>query len=320
MLSLRANRGVAGSWLSGAFSSQDGTLAGNDREFAAAIALRLGLDVFPLPDDGPTDCPGGEGGCATRGRLDPMGIHALGCTAGRSTRHNRVRDALYSTLSRSLPSSCLDYECTCGPDGSPSRRRRGEVGPGDVVCRLPGGVWSYLDVVVWSPRPDLFPQAALDGRAIHRAAYADKLRHSPGAPAVLASGQAFVPIAAGAYGDIDSRSLVVLRDLGAGVDRMSPLPHGGLPTPLLLRRCATGAVILGSALSVLRLRDAAAVSGAEPGSLPATASAIVRAASIEASRAVAAHRAGGIAARVLSCSALLRSLAAADAPPPCPSA
>jgi hypothetical protein len=279
---MRSGGAVAGEWLRQVPPPSDLAPPG---VFATAVALRIGIDVFPRrPDAGTASCPGP---CATRGVLDPQGVHALGCTAVRCLRHAQVTRALAASLQALAGSGDVAQEVACGPDGDPRLATRGGAAdtgtaeggtaprPGDVAVRRPGalgGCWQYLDVTVVSMRADVLRRAAAgDGHALHGAAYAEKERTSAGAAGVRAAGQHFAPIAMSAYGSMDPRSVRLLSGLAGGLQRdaaargRAHVPGyssmvdgtGGQPVARRVVREVVRACVMGGARGVNRLREEA---------------------------------------------------------------
>lgn len=249
-LALAVNNGIAGAWLVGPSDEEEMVEAG---AVATALALRLGIDVIPSegPDGLPFACPAA---CAVENTLDAAGLHALGCVSGRTARHNAARDAARQKLAGALPAGRVDIECAVmGPaDLAPHRARKdqGELAPGDLVVCTPGALlWTYLDFRVEGLRADLLQRAARDGQTLHRSAYDAKLR-GEGARLVQASGHRFVPVAAGAFGDLDARSVAVLNALAAAADAASPRGRRGRGLPAALRRAVVAAVVFGGARAV----------------------------------------------------------------------
>ena len=269
---LRTSRGLAASWLddppAGATwaPGRPGIPAVSPSETSTAVAVRLGLVVLPTPlGRPPLSCPGP---CSTSGVLDPLGFHALGCSACATRRHNAVRDAVAHFFMALLPAGDVLVEQRCGPDGVPQRARgvRGEPVPGDVAIRLPGiRHWVYLDVVVASLRADQVDRVARGaGTAVHAGAWDAKQRDSPGAPLVHAARQEFLPIAASGFGSVDARSLSRLEELAAAAGSSRQLRGASaarigaaLGLGLALRRAIVRTVVAEGAAAVNRLHEAA---------------------------------------------------------------
>ena len=122
-----------------------------------------------------------------------------------------------------------------------------------------------MDVTVVSLRRDLLTRAAVDGSTLQRAAWDSKMvdsSSSSGRGSVFAARQSFLPVAAGAYGGLDSRSVRSLDALAYdSVTAASSVPAGLTPltAPFELRRRVVAAVVLGGAAGVNRLRDRASI-------------------------------------------------------------
>ena len=113
---------IASAWLTGPMERRLGLLLGKE-EAAAAMALRLGIRVYP-----PTEPAGGTHRCPlpcnTAGILDLDGRHAWYCSSSAVARHDSIRDTVYAMLAGALPKNRVLREQTCGPDGDPLKARK----------------------------------------------------------------------------------------------------------------------------------------------------------------------------------------------------
>ena len=237
-------------------SSRQGTKV--ETEVAAtAIALQIGCPTF-LTETGREELPACAATCGSRGRLDVLGNHALGCTAVRNSRHAWFKRSTRRVL-QALPRSALySREAGCGADGEPVPADSDGRRPGDVAVRPPDQAqWWYLDHTVWGLREENARQAAEDPYHIPRAAFRKKMGDAVTAVVVAAGGRR-VPVAASTYGVLDPRSARALRSLASEADRSSelaPLPGEDSPQRAIIR-LAVQAVVAGGAAGVIKVRNA----------------------------------------------------------------
>ena len=208
------------------------------------MALRLGIEVFPLGEDGwCLPCPGpcAAGPDAT---LDRLGFHAMGCCRGRTARHDDARDVLYTHLRRHVSDRNVLREAACDPAGEAYPGAPGQERPGDVAVRDSRFGWSFIDVSVCSIGHADVKRASCDGLLASRRAWRLK-DESDAAARVRRTGSSFIPMAFGAWGDIFPSSAAALKSefhtLGA-----TPSDHQEARTAL------SAAVALGTARAVVR--------------------------------------------------------------------
>jgi hypothetical protein len=249
---LAADGGSGSAWVAATSNRALGTWEQADL-FSAALAERLQLRLFgnAITEDAP--CPAR---CAARSiRCDAQGTHTLGCTATLVPRHNLIRDRIWAFLAQHLGRGNLWHEAHCANDGTPRKVREGDR-PGDIAYRAPGNSqWIFLDVGVRSLRSDLLNSARSDPRVLARDIYDEKMRTV--GLAVRRTGAQFFPIAFGAHGVIDPRSLAVLRAAALTADRLCDRdPVSGQPALQrdLLQR-VTGSVAIGNAIGIARTRE-----------------------------------------------------------------
>ena len=241
MAALRSSGGACGDWLRGPFPSPP-----NDMVFGCALALRLGLQVFPLGEDGwCIPCPGP---CAAGpdAALDRLGQHMMGCCRGRTHRHDDVRDALFAYLRRMVPDRDILREAACDDAGEAHPGASNVERPGDVAIRAGGG-WTFIDVSVCSLGHADSTRAARDGLLASRRAW--RLKDESGSAArVRRSGAGFLPMAFGAWGDMYPCS--------AGALETVIVAAGGTKRDAQqVRPTLSAAVALGTARAVVRARS-----------------------------------------------------------------
>ena len=218
MLSQATAHGAAVRWWMADASEADGSLLAPSVA-PTALALHLGLRVLPdvASDGGPLPCPGSVAttgaACGTRGVVDDGGVHTLGCTAVRTRRHNRLRDALFAwLLGAGVPPAWLRREAHCGPHGWPVQPGPEDEREGDVAIYDPRrGAWDYLDPTVGSLTQALVSAAVRDGTTVAEAAWRRKCaeqRRRPGHDAALEAGARLVPVAFDATGNAASTGVV----------------------------------------------------------------------------------------------------------------
>jgi len=165
---------------------------------------------------------------------------------------------------------------------------------GDVAVRVPGEPWLYMDVCVKSHNPVL-ARAARDGSAAAASAYAEK---APRRAVVASRGGAYAPIAVGAFGHLDPRSLAVLRRVAAAADDGDPIaPTGPVMTrPARAVGTVARAVVEGGAHGVLAVRKALCLPESPPDGTPYVSDALVVVRQTHLTTPGRDPRAGGVAA------------------------
>jgi hypothetical protein len=221
-------------------------------EISTAIAQRVLLPVYGAAIQYPgQQCPAH---CAWRGICDPQGYHTLGCTATLTPRHNEIRDRIYRFLVNPLGRGNALRERHCAADGTPTPAQGAR--PGDVAYRAPGlPQWTFLDVGVRSITEDLVHAACAEPRVLARSIFDEKKRDV--GRAVSATGAHYVPIALGANGTLDPRSLAELRKAASAVDQASDLspPPGSLSVQRQLLARISAALAVGNARGVIETRS-----------------------------------------------------------------
>ena len=247
-------RGAAVSWTAVPASPRRGTMV-EPRTASTAIALALGCPVFPTGSDQLVPC---TAHCGSRGMLDTLGHHALGCTATRGARHADFKRSTRAVIGALPRDAVFHREAHCDPGGFPRAAGPGETREGDIAVRIPGErQWLFLDHTVAGLQDDNVERASADALHVPRAAFEGKMRE-PATVAARAAGARRVPIAASTFGVLDPRSARALRMLGSAADKaaeLDTLPGEDAPQRAIIRK-AVLAVVAGGAAGVNRIRDA----------------------------------------------------------------
>ena len=186
----------ANSWLSALPSSSDGkeTILG-PRIYRTAVRRLLGLPVLSSP----VPCP------LCQQIMDVLGDHALCCKKTRDlvTRHNRVRNLVFSLADVGLL--------------SPEMEKIGLLGPTDKSCRRPGDVsfknWSFnrglaIDVAVICPVAE--SNLSCDEPCEE---YARKRKHKLYDPGFIGSDYDFVAMVFETSGAVNLEGLNIIKQL-----------------------------------------------------------------------------------------------------------
>ena len=187
-------------------------------EFAAAVKLRIGLQVYDT-----------AGACPACGReSDTMGDHAMVCGTGgeRISRHNALRDALFETAASAGLAPVREERALL-----PGNNRR----PADLLIRhWAGGRDAALDVTITHPLQNL-TRAGAAVTPGHAAAVAYDRKVRGAGELCQAEGLAFIPIVAESLGGWHSVAVVQIKKIGSALARHTGQEEAAVVSHLITR-------------------------------------------------------------------------------------
>jgi hypothetical protein len=258
---------TASSWLTGPINLCNHNLITNPEAASIALAYRLGLPVLPptLPPAGAV-CPPAH--CSTKGVVDPLGHHTLGCSYVTNRRHNGARDAAHKVLCGDgglqdvssalvrggLARSGVAHEVVVGHGGYPVKSSG--LRDGDLAVFI-DDYWHYADFCGQSHTARILAGAcgaAVNGAAAAGAAWLTKNARKP---AVELRNARIAPIGFGAYGHVDSRSAAFLHKCATLADDRDPIAPSGpqMGRPKSIVTAVVTAAMAETAAGVMELRS-----------------------------------------------------------------